>query len=104
MLGIENEIVIFLQAFLSGCIVFLVYNCIRIIRRLIKHNLFFVSLEDFIFWIGAGFYLFAEIYSTSDGSIRWFFVVGVAAGVLSAYGFIKAVRKIYIKFCGKDID
>ena len=67
----------FLQALLAGNIVLLVYTCIRVFRRLIKHDLFFVSLEDFFFWVWAGLYLFVKIYDTSDGSIRWFFTIGV---------------------------
>lgn len=82
MLGIEEEISVFLQALLAGSTVLLVYYCIRVIRRLIRHNLFFVSVEDFFFWLGTGLYLFVEIYQTSDGNIRWFFVTGAAAGVL----------------------
>lgn len=52
MLGIGDEISIFLQALLAGNIVLLVYTCIRVFRRLIKHDLFFVSLEDFSFGCG----------------------------------------------------
>ena len=40
MLGIGDEISIFLQALLAGNIVLLVYTCIRVFRRLIKHDLF----------------------------------------------------------------
>lgn len=97
MLGIEWEISVFLQAVLSGCIVFLIYCCIRIVRRLIRHNLLLVSIEDFLFWIGTGLYLFAEIYSTSDGSIRWYFVIGVAAGGLLAYGLTAIGKRLYKK-------
>ena len=42
MLGIGDEISIFLQALLAGNIVLLVYTCIRVFRRLIIHDLFFV--------------------------------------------------------------
>ena len=52
MLGIGDEISIFLQALLAGNIVLLVYTCIRVFRRLIKHDLFFVSLEDFLLGMG----------------------------------------------------
>ena len=60
MLGIGDEISIFLQALLAGNIVLLVYTCIRVFRRLIKHDLFFVSLEDFFFWVWAGLYLLSR--------------------------------------------
>lgn len=95
MLGIGEEVSVFLQAFFAGNIVFFVYNCIRVIRRLIKHNLFFVSVEDFFFWFGAALYLFIELYHTSDGSIRWFFVAGVVVGVCGACKLVKLARKLY---------
>ena len=104
MLGIGDEISVFLQAFLSGGIVFFAYCCIRVFRRLIKHNLFFVSAEDIIFWIGTGIYLFAEMYDTSAGSIRWFFVIGALSGGLAAYGLTASACKIYEKFRKKKID
>ena len=85
MLGIGDEISIFLQALLAGNIVLLVYTCIRVFRRLIKHDLFFVSLEDFFFWVWAGLYLFVKIYDTSDGSIRWFFTIGVVVGGVCSF-------------------
>ena len=58
ILGIGKELSVFLQAVLAGNLIYLVYALIRVMRRLWKHNLFFVSLEDLIFWIGTGIYLF----------------------------------------------
>lgn len=111
MLGIGDEISIFLQALLAGNIVLLVYTCIRVFRRLIKHDLFFVSLEDFFFWVWAGLYLFVKIYDTSDGSIRWFFTIGVVVGGVCSFlccifclrwgknclpGFVKKTKNLLI--------
>ena len=43
----------FLQALLAGNIVLLVYTCIRVFRRLIKHDLFFRFFRRF-FLLGMG--------------------------------------------------
>lgn len=104
MLGIKEEISVFLQALLAGGIVFWIYDCLRIARRLVKHNLFLISVEDFLFWIGTGVYLFIEIYHTSDGSIRWFFVIGVMGGVFLSYLMTAAAKQLYKKFHEKKID
>ena len=93
--GIEKEIVVFIQAVLAGNLLYLVYSAIRIWRRIIKHNLFWVSIEDFIYWIGTGFYLFVKIYETCNGSIRWYFVVGVCVGAIVTHCIIKKILKIY---------
>lgn len=101
MSGIGEELSVFLQALLAGSSVLLAYSCIRIVRRLVKHNLFVVSVEDFFFWIATGLYLFLEMYETSDGSIRWFFVSGVAAGAGFSYGILRLAEKLRQTFAEK---
>ena len=96
ILGIEKELSVFLQAALAGNLIYLVYSAIRVVRRIIKHNLFFVSMEDLIFWIGTGIYLFIKIYQTSNGSIRWYFVIGVLAGGILTHFIIFKITKKYI--------
>ena len=92
MPGIEREGVVFLEALLSGMIVSMAYICIRKFRRVIKHNLAAITIEDLFFWLGTAIYLFVQIYHTSDGSIRWYFVLGVVLGAVSIL-VIDRVRK-----------
>lgn len=96
ILGIEKELAVFLQAALAGNLVYLTYSVIRVVRRIIKHNLFFVSLEDLIFWIGTGIYLFTKIFQTSNGSIRWYFLIGVLTGGILTHIIICKITKKYI--------
>lgn len=96
ILGIEKELSVFMQAALAGNLVYLVYSAIRVVRRIVKHNLFFVSLEDLIFWIGTGIFLFVKIYQTSNGSIRWYFVIGVLTGGILTHFIICKIAKKYI--------
>ena len=80
MIGIASELSIFVSACLLGNLICLVYYALRVFRRIVKHTLFWISIEDLVFWVGAGLYLFAEMYRTCAGSIRWYFVLGVVAG------------------------
>lgn len=96
ILGIEKELSVFLQAVLAGNLVYMAYYAIRIIRRIVKHNLVWVSLEDALFWIVTGFYLFTRIYKTSNGTIRWYFVLGVAVGGILTHYIILKITKKYI--------
>lgn len=96
ILGIKKEIFTFLQAILTGNIICLVYNALRVFRRILKHPLFWVSCEDIIFWIWAGFFLFARIHKTSSGSIRWYFVVGALLGSFLTHVLIRKIVKKYI--------
>ena len=95
MLGIGREIGIFLWALLSGAIVYSVYMAIRGMRRLVKHNLLAVTVEDFFFWSLASVYLFIQIYRTSDGSIRWFFILGVVVGMAITSCLMMAIYKAF---------
>lgn len=93
MTGIANELSIFVSACLLGNMVCLIYYGLRVLRRLVKHSLLWISIEDFVFWIGTGVYLFSEMYRTCMGSIRWYFVLGVLAGGIITYGIIQKLMK-----------
>lgn len=94
--GIGKEVAVFVQAVLAGNIVCLVYNVLRVVRRIVKHNLFWVSVEDVVFWLGAGMYLFLELFRTCNGSIRWYFVIGVLAGGIISHFIIEKIIKKYL--------
>lgn len=96
MLGIEKELAIFLVAFLDGMLVVFTYSALRVFRRIIKHNLFWVSVEDIIFWVLMALYLFSEISRVCSGSIRWYFIVGVLLGGCSICYFVQKLIKKYI--------
>lgn len=97
MLGLEKELEVFVHAVLSGIIVYGVYTLIRIIRRIIKHSLLGISIEDFLFWVGTSFYLFIQIYNTSDGRVRWYFVLGIVAGMILLALVIFLTKKMFRK-------
>lgn len=107
MPGIHEEMMVFLIAVVSGAIVRLVYQCIRCFRRIVVHDLAAVSVEDMIFWLGSAVYMFVQIYHTSDGSIRWYFVLGVALGTIFMTVFLRGVQNLSEKIYGskkKDLS
>lgn len=71
-----------LHALLMGIFISFVYDLLRILRRVIPHNWFFVSLEDLGFWIYCGAEVFLLMYYESNGSLRWFAVLGALGGML----------------------
>ncbi|MCI9226757.1 MAG: hypothetical protein HFG86_01850 [Dorea sp.] len=101
MPGIREEVMVFLVAVVSGAIVRLAYQCIRCFRRIVEHDLAAVSLEDMIFWLGSAVYMFVQIYHTSDGSIRWYFILGVVLGVVLMSAFLGGLEKMYKKIYGR---
>ena len=96
ILGIGNELIVFGQAVLAGNLVCLIYQVLRVLRRLVPHNLLWISVEDILFWISAGFYLFYQIYRNCNGSIRWYFVIGALLGAILTYVIVDKIIKKYI--------
>ncbi len=62
---------------------------------MIPHSSFFVSLEDLIFWIYCGSEVFLMMYHESDGTLRWFAVIGALAGMVS---YKKLVSPLFVKY------
>ena len=85
MLGIGKEAVIFLYAGLSGIVTFSCYQILLLLRKLIAHSAAAVSIEDFFYWIGISVYLFRQMYHTTYGSVRWFFILGIVVGNFLAF-------------------
>lgn len=107
MLEIREEVMIFLLAVIAGAVVRLSYRCICCFRSIVRHSLYAVEIEDMLFWIGAAVYLFVQIYHTSDGSIRWYFVLGVALGTIFMTVFLRGVQNLSEKIYGskkKDLS
>lgn len=95
---ITVEIHFFLISILSGGIILLAYDLLRILRRLIKHGTFFLAFEDLIFWIVASIYIFSVIYRHNSGIIRGFSVMGMMIGiVLYHYLFKNYLVDIIVK-------
>lgn len=107
MQGLEKELEIFVHSVMAGIAVYGTYTLIRIVRRIVKHSLLAVSIEDFLFWVGTSFYLFIQIYHTSDGRVRWFLVLGIASGMIFLSFVLFLARKMTKKMCrkiGKRVD
>ena len=95
MLGIGTESLIFIYAGLSGVVVTTAYYVLVLFRRLLPHKSWVVSLEDFFFWLAVSGYLFHQMYRTTYGSIRWFFILGVVSGALLSCLLCYRLKKIW---------
>ena len=93
-MGIGKELFIFLLAVLAGAIVRLAYRCISCLREVVHHAHWVIELEDLIYWIGTAIFLFVQIYYTSSGSVRWYFILGVGIGGIIMSVFLVITGKI----------
>lgn len=102
---IMNEVVFLLHSLVLGAVITFVYDGFLILRRLIKHTMLMISLEDFFFWIGCAIFVFFMLYEENNGILRWFAVFGAGIGMViykkTLSGFIvEGVVKI-LSFLGK---
>lgn len=91
---------LFFEAITCGCVIAMIYDALRLFRWFIPHYNLFISIEDFLFWNFSGLYFFAVMFSTNDGVIRGFFVVG---GMIGAYIYLNIVDIILKKPINKVI-
>lgn len=101
MPGIEKELITFVVAVISGASARLIYRCLECIREMFTHSLVVTGIEDVLFWIGIALYFFVQIYQTSNGSIRWYFILGIVVGVFLATILLRKIKKVQEKVLHK---
>ena len=80
--GIIEELQGVLSACLYGMVITVVYDVLRIFRRVVAHNNGWIGIEDFLFWLWAGFWIFSVLYRENDGSFRMYTIFAMAVGML----------------------
>ncbi len=91
----SEENVFLLYAFASGIFITFVYDILRIWRRVVPHGVVLVSLEDLAFWAFCAIHIFGLMHRESNGSLRWFAVMGALAGMLL---YKKTVSGIFVRY------
>lgn len=90
---IVQEVTFFTHSAVMGLIITFVYDWIRVFRRLFKHGMVFMSVEDLFFWLICGIGVFYMLYRENDGTLRWFAVLGATLGMF-VYKMI--VRDVFV--------
>ena len=73
---ITEELLLFFHSFLTGIIMAVFYDGLLIIRRVIRHGQFWISLEDFFFWLICAWGGFLLLVGENYGFLRWVAVGG----------------------------
>ena len=82
---ILDELLIFKDAFLLGVAMVIVYDCLRLFRRILPHGIIWISVEDFLYWLVSGIMIFLLLYYRNDGAMRLYILLGIACGALIYY-------------------
>ena len=72
-----------MASIITGVIMTFAYDILRLLRRIIRHNRFFVDMEDLLFWAACFFTSFTLLYYGNNGVIRFAAVMGAGIGMLA---------------------
>ena len=81
--GIIKELQFFGLAVLRGVCILAIYDLLRIFRRVVRHGVWPVALEDLAYWIGTSLLIFQLLYRENDGALRGYALLAVGAGMLA---------------------
>lgn len=82
------EVKFFLISIACGILMLVVYDVLRIFRRIIRHGGLLVAAEDLLFWIAGGVFIFDMIYKQNYGIIRSFSILGLIIGMLFYHNMV----------------
>ena len=89
----ENEFL--LHALYMGVFITFIYDILRIFRKVFPHGKLAVSIEDISFWIYCAARVFLLMHHESNGTLRWFAVLGALTGMLL---YLKLFSPFFIKW------
>lgn len=95
---ILEELMVVGSAFVNGAFVTVVYDGLRVFRRIISHGNFFVGVEDLVFWIWTAFWMFSVLYRGNDGELRFYTLLAMALGMIVYH---RTISEPLVEFLGK---
>ncbi len=99
--NIIKELDFFLQAMLLGIMIAVFYDTIRIFRRVFRHGVFWIAMEDFFFWFICCLKIFEMFIKENSGTLRWFAIAANAAGMLL---YCKTLSRFYVTYVSKLLN
>lgn len=97
---ILEEIRLFANSVVLGAALTFVYDGWLICRKVFKHSIFWISLEDLSFWLGTAVVVFLSLREQNNGVLRWFFIVGAGVGMLL---YKNSISRFYVKYMGNAL-
>ncbi|MCD8333316.1 MAG: spore cortex biosynthesis protein YabQ [Clostridiales bacterium] len=84
---IAQQAQLFLLAAVNGGALLLLYDLLRIFRRVCRHRMAWMAAEDLLFWLLGALWMFGFMHRFNEGVIRGFIILGAAAGMF-LYAFL----------------
>ena len=113
---ILEEANFFIASFLYGMFLLVIYDGIRIVRRIFRHGTGLIAIEDMLFWFLSGLMVFVMMYEKNDGIVRGTALFSMGVGMFVYYSLFsyyivdfgyemigKPIKKIYSFFFEKRL-
>lgn len=82
ILSMWGQAAAFLATAAAGAVLGMLYDCFRILRRVLQHKTVSTTIEDAIFWLVSTLLMFAFLLNRNYGDIRAFIFMGLALGAV----------------------
>lgn len=99
--SVVSENLFLLYSLAMGIFITFIYDIFRICRRVCAHSSFLVSLEDILFWVFCAISVFYLMHTQSNGTLRWFAILGALVGMLS---YKKTISPLFVKWVSKGLS
>ena len=93
--GIFEEAQVLAAAIFLGGKLMLVYLGLSLFRVFLPHRRLLRDLEDILYWLFWAVQVWNLLFHVEDGRIRWFFLAGVALGMIGCREILgKPLKKL----------
>ena len=101
----EYELLLFLLSAGMGAVLCLCYEFLAALRNIIPHSRTAAAVEDLIYWMAAGIFIFMVIYRTNQGILRFFLFLGNVFGAwVCSFTAGPLFRKMIQFTCGIPVN
>ena len=87
-ISVSHELTVLLFSVLSGIIISLIFDILKIIRKKTYAGVFISALSDIIFWLFATLIMFFAIYYINRGRLRFYQLAGALAGAVFYFSLL----------------
>ncbi len=98
---VNEQALLFFECLRVGIVMGIVYDLLRISRKLIKHLDIFVHIEDLLYWVGCSILAFSMVYMHNYANIRIFAFIGI---ILGAVFYFITFSVLFMKVATKVIE
>ena len=98
---IRQEAASFVGSLLTGAVLIWCYLILVGFRKLVRHGVLAVNIEDFLYWCVAALIIFVSAFRENSGEVRWYSVAAILIGAWAQWGVLFFLHGICIKLLKK---